>query len=135
MSDGAVAMHGTFAPDDEVRQRVARIDALLEKLERVSDPAARDLASATVQALVELYGEGLSRIVGHIADTCDDEQSAQFADVLAGDELVSHLLLLHGLHPDGDVDVEDPSEQPQVLVQLERGSRREGAVLAVPVSV
>jgi Fe-S cluster biogenesis protein NfuA len=66
--------------DREARELVARIDVLLED--------ARDVE--LVQALVELYGEGLARIVAH-----DPERMA----ALAGDELVSHLLLLHGLHP------------------------------------
>ncbi len=39
-----------------------------------------------MQALLDMYGEGLSRIVA----ACD---------VPVEDELVAHLLLLHGLHP------------------------------------
>ena len=60
-----------------------RVDALLEEVE--GDPKAREL----VQALVELYGEGLARIMAMTPDP----------RALAGDELVAHLLLLHDLHP------------------------------------
>ncbi len=48
-----------------------------------------------MQALLDLYGEGLARIVGHVAERDD----GTLAEALAGDELVAHLLLLHGLHP------------------------------------
>jgi Fe-S cluster biogenesis protein NfuA len=66
--------------DREARELVARIDVLLEDVHDVE----------LVQSLVELYGEGIARIVAH-----DPECVAGVAD----DELVSHLLVLHGLHP------------------------------------
>ena len=72
---------------------VGRIEELLERLEALPDPAARDVALETVQALLELYGEGLGRIV----EAVGPEQARE----LAGDELVEHLLLLHGVHPVG----------------------------------
>ena len=70
---------------------IGRVEGLLGELESVPDPAARELALATVQAVLELYGEGLGRIVERVGDL---EVTA-----LAADELVEHLLLLHGLHP------------------------------------
>ena len=66
--------------DHQARELVARIDALLDEVHDVE----------LVQALVDLYGEGLARIVAY-----DPACIAGVAD----DELVSHLLLLHGLHP------------------------------------
>ncbi|MDQ3858139.1 MAG: NifU family protein [Actinomycetota bacterium] len=81
--------------DREVRERVERIEALLEAVESLDDPA-RTTALAAVEALVDLYGEGLTRIVERVAATDRGELAAAFAD----DELVSHLLLLHDLHPD-----------------------------------
>ena len=65
--------------DRQARELVARIDVLLDDVHDVE----------LVQALVDLYGEGLARIVAH--------DPACVAGVT--DELVSHLLLLHGLHP------------------------------------
>ena len=50
----------------------------------------------TVQALLELYGAGLERIVRQVGKSS--------ASALATDQLVEHLLLVHGLHP---VSVED----------------------------
>jgi Fe-S cluster biogenesis protein NfuA len=66
--------------DLRARELVARIDVLLEDVHDVE----------LVQGLVELYGEGLARIVAH--------DPACVAGV-ARDEVVSYLLLLHGLHP------------------------------------
>ena len=63
--------------DDEVRELVARVEALLGGLD--------EQATEVVQALVQLYGEALARVV---AGTDPTE-----------DELLSHLLLVHDLHP------------------------------------
>jgi Fe-S cluster biogenesis protein NfuA/nitrite reductase/ring-hydroxylating ferredoxin subunit len=73
------------------RELIGRVEGLLGELEGVADPAARDLALETVQAVLELYGAGLERIV----DRAGELQTT----ALAADELVEHLLLLHGLHP------------------------------------
>ena len=70
---------------------IAEIEALLDRLDALPDAAARETATETVQALVALYGEGLRAVIERVGP-------AQ-ARALAEDELVAHLLLLHGLHP------------------------------------
>lgn len=82
--------------DREIRERVGRIEALLAEIESFDDPA-RATALAAVEALLDLYGEGLARIVARVAESDGGELAAAFAE----DELVSHLLLLHDLHPSG----------------------------------
>ena len=72
---------------------VAQVEALLDRLDALPDRAARETATAAVQALLELYGEGLRRIVAALGEPQ--------TRALAGDELVGHLLLLHDLHPVG----------------------------------
>jgi Fe-S cluster biogenesis protein NfuA/nitrite reductase/ring-hydroxylating ferredoxin subunit len=79
---------------------VAQIERLLADLEALPDPVARATATEVVEALVRLYGEGLARVVEIVAARDD----GTLAEALGGDELVAHLLLLHGLHP---VPVED----------------------------
>lgn len=74
------------APDE-----VARAERRLGELESLPDPAAREAALGAVQAVLELHGEGLRRIL--------DRLGAAQAGLLAGDDLVGHLLVLHGLHP------------------------------------
>jgi Fe-S cluster biogenesis protein NfuA len=73
----------------------ARVEALLDELDAVADGQARETATALVQALLDLYGEGLARVVAHVAERDD----GTLAEALAGDELVASLLMLHGLHP------------------------------------
>lgn len=88
--------------DREARDRVARIEYLLGRIESLADPAARTTATETVRLLLELYGEGLRRIVTHVG-SAGGPTSETVLGTLVADELVSHLLLLHGLHP---VDIE-----------------------------
>src|SRR5215213_887733 len=72
------------------------MEALLGEIETLSDPNARSKAAEVVQVLLELYGEGLARMMEVVAQ---GEERERTFEAFAGDELVSHLLLLHGLHP------------------------------------
>ncbi len=74
-------------------ERVGRVERLLEAVEALPDAGQ---CLELVQALLDLYGEGLSRVVDAIGDGPDADR---LAAVLTEDELVSHLLMLHGLHP------------------------------------
>ena len=65
-----------------------RIDELIDRVEELPDP---EPALELVRALLDLYGEALERILA----AGGDELAARLAD----DDLVSHLLLLHDLHP------------------------------------
>ena len=76
--------------DRDARELVARIDALLAEAEALPGRPG-ELLGELAGALVDLYGEGLARIVGGLNGD---------AATLAGDEVVAHLLLLHGLHPE-----------------------------------
>jgi Fe-S cluster biogenesis protein NfuA/nitrite reductase/ring-hydroxylating ferredoxin subunit len=80
--------------DAEARERVARVETLLEEVESLPDPGARDKATEMAGALLDLYGEGLARILARL-----DEAGGGVPAALAEDELVSHLLFLHDLHP------------------------------------
>lgn len=77
-------------------ERVRTVEERLERVEALPEPA-RGTAVALIQALVELYGEGLDRLVAAGRRTGGDP----FAADLVADDLVAHLLVLHGLHPQG----------------------------------
>jgi Fe-S cluster biogenesis protein NfuA/nitrite reductase/ring-hydroxylating ferredoxin subunit len=77
--------------DRDVRERVGRVEGLLEAVEALPDPVARETATEMAQALLDLYGEGLARVLERL--------DGATREALAGDELVAHLLLLHDLHP------------------------------------
>jgi Fe-S cluster biogenesis protein NfuA/nitrite reductase/ring-hydroxylating ferredoxin subunit len=81
--------------DGQLEERVGRIETLLGEIESFEDPHARARTAEMVQTLLELYGEALGRIVENVAEL----GSRELKDALLDDELVSHLLLLHGLHP------------------------------------
>lgn len=75
-----------------------RIELLLEA-SSAAGPIARERAEELVRLVVELYGSGLERLMelAHEAGALNDDLLA----ALAGDELVSSLLIVHGLHPVG----------------------------------
>ena len=82
--------------DQGLQERVARIETLLEEIETLADPNARSKAAEMVGVLLDLYGEGMARMMEVVAQ---GEESERTFEAFAEDELVSHLLLLHGLHP------------------------------------
>lgn len=94
--------------DREARECVARVESVLEQIDAIGDHRAREIAVTSVHALLDLYGEGLARIVGHVAAECDVAHEERLATAFARDELVSHLLMLHGLHP---ADIRDRVER------------------------
>jgi hypothetical protein len=49
----------------EVRERVARTEALLQEIEALPDARTRHTVMQAVQALLELYGEALTRFLQH----------------------------------------------------------------------
>jgi Fe-S cluster biogenesis protein NfuA/nitrite reductase/ring-hydroxylating ferredoxin subunit len=82
--------------DRGLQERVARIETLLGEIETLKDPNARKKAAEMAQVLLDLYGEGLARMMEVVAQ---GEERERLFEAFAGDELISHLLLLHGLHP------------------------------------
>jgi hypothetical protein len=75
----------------------ARIEQLLEDLRSLAAGPVWQRVEELVQRLLSLYGSGLERCLGHLAQLgrLDDA----LAERLASDDLLSPLLLLHGLHP------------------------------------
>jgi Fe-S cluster biogenesis protein NfuA len=91
MAEPAIALD-----DRAARERVARVEALLAEVEEAPAAIPRESAIELVQAMLDLYGEGLRRLVTLVAERDAD---GSLAAALSSDELVAHLLLLHGLHP------------------------------------
>lgn len=73
-----------------------RIEQLLEA-SSASGPVARERAEELVRVVVELYGAGFERLLEIAYDA--GQLTEDLLDQLADDELVSSLLLVHGLHP------------------------------------
>jgi len=81
----------------EFRERVGRIDGLVQQLESTADPASRAAAKELVQSLMDLHGGAIERILEIVSQAGD---SARIIESLGKDELVSSLLVLYDLHPD-----------------------------------
>src|SRR5580698_8594256 len=73
-----------------------RIERLLDA-SAASGPKVGERAEELVRLVVELYGAGLERVLelAYEAGALSDD----LLDALADDDLVSALLLVHGLHP------------------------------------
>ncbi len=80
------------APTD-LRATGDRIEQLIGRLEATLDEPLFDLVEGLLRSVTELYGAGLARMIELAAG------SSGLIDDLAQDELVSSLLLVHGLHP------------------------------------
>ena len=80
--------------DQQLQESVGRIESLLEQIESFEDPHARSKTAEMVRTLLQVYGEGLARIVETAA-----QRDGGLLEALAEDDLVSPLLILHDLHP------------------------------------
>jgi Fe-S cluster biogenesis protein NfuA len=78
---------------------LARVQELSERVERLEDPAARELASELVSAVMAMYGDGLERILAVVG--ASREAGATILDELTQDGAVASLLLIHDLYPVG----------------------------------
>ncbi|APW62958.1 NifU family protein [Paludisphaera borealis] len=81
----------------EFQSRLQRLDALLQDVERLADPAARSQVGEVVRALLELHCAGLESILEHLEAA--GEPGAAVLSACARDDMAGGLLLLHGLHP------------------------------------
>src|SRR6185369_1645712 len=73
-----------------------RLEALVRQVEELTDPSARALAQDCIHSLLELYGEGLARVLQLVENEGPGEHPVRQA--LLQDPLVRSLLLIHGLH-------------------------------------
>jgi Fe-S cluster biogenesis protein NfuA len=81
----------------EFRVHTERVEKLVGRLDSSRDPELRAVALELVQCVMELHGVALDRMLGSISQTSAGEAAL---DVALQDDLVSSVLLLHGLHPD-----------------------------------
>jgi hypothetical protein len=87
-------------PGPDLHAVAHRIERLLEELQSSADARVWSQVEELVRALTDLYGAGLTRTV-ELAEQRVAHGSGDLRRLLAGDELVSSLLVLHDAHPDG----------------------------------
>jgi hypothetical protein len=85
--------------DGPFQHRIQRIEVLVQEMEALQDPVARAGAVELVQAVLELHGVGLGRLLETIQQA--GAPGAAILERLTQDDLIGSLLLLHGLHPLG----------------------------------
>lgn len=81
----------------ENARRAERIELLLEEIAAFPDSQVRERMEALVGMLLDLYGDGLARII-ELTEHAEGAGGA-LVQAFAGDDLVAPLLLLHGLFP------------------------------------
>jgi Fe-S cluster biogenesis protein NfuA/nitrite reductase/ring-hydroxylating ferredoxin subunit len=78
-------------------RHLARVQELTAALDQLQDLHAKETADELVAAIVELYGEGLRRIVDALSEAGVAGQEVH--ERLADDGVVASLLLIHDLYP------------------------------------
>ncbi len=81
----------------DLKARLTRIEELIHGIEAIEDEKGRTHARELVEALLEMQGASLERLMEIIYQA--GPQGQAMIDELGNDELVSSLLLVHGLHP------------------------------------
>jgi Fe-S cluster biogenesis protein NfuA len=72
-----------------------RIEQALDELHSTADPRTINLAEEILRLVTELYGAGFARVVELAGD-----RAPGLLEAFVEDDLVSSLLLVHGLHPE-----------------------------------
>jgi Fe-S cluster biogenesis protein NfuA len=89
---------GAAAGEEDLLRAGDRVAQLLEELRGMAGPPAWQRIEELVRSLLELYGAGLERVLGHAAAV--EREGGALAARLREDPLVASLLVLHGLHPE-----------------------------------
>lgn len=88
-------------PADQTRRdlqsRLVRIEELIKAVEAIGEEKIRAQTRELVEALLEMQGSAVERMLEIIFASGAEGQT--IIDQLGRDELVSSLLLVHGLHP------------------------------------
>ena len=106
---------------DDVRQRLQRVEVLIDTVQRTADPSVRAAIQELVEAILDLHGAGLDRMLEIVTGVADN--GTAMLDRFTRDELVASVLLLHGLHPvDFDARVHQAVETLGPALQSQGGS-------------
>ncbi len=82
---------------EDVQRRLKRVEVLVETIQRTADPSVRTATQELIETILDLHGAGLDRILEIVTGVADNGEA--MLDRFSRDELISSLLMLHGLHP------------------------------------
>jgi Fe-S cluster biogenesis protein NfuA len=92
-----LSLKENMPPDKDLQKRIQRIGEIVEQFEAAADPNARAMAKELLESLMALHGAALEQI---LSITCEAGETGQsLVRKFGGDQLISSLLLLYGLHP------------------------------------
>ena len=77
------------------QQLLERVEQLTAAIDASADPILRGMVDELVGSIVELYGDGLTRIVRELAEQGEEALLLRLAD----DGVVGSLMLIHDLYP------------------------------------
>ncbi len=106
---------------EEFQKRLSRVEELIAALESAPSPTVREQVRELIQTVLDLHGTGIERMLSMVFDS--GASGATMIDELSRDQLVSGLLLLHGLHPiDLETRVRNAIEEVKPRLGLHGGS-------------
>jgi Fe-S cluster biogenesis protein NfuA/nitrite reductase/ring-hydroxylating ferredoxin subunit len=97
MSEAAGSLAGQGPARGGPEALIERVERLSGELEGVSDDHARGVAEELMASVLELYGEGLARVMELVDEA--GPAGAAIRDALVEDGVVASLLLIHDLYP------------------------------------
>ncbi|MEO7167081.1 MAG: NifU family protein [Spartobacteria bacterium] len=107
--------------NQDFQKQLNRVEEIITALESTPDLAVREQVRELIQTLLELHGTGLEQILSVVYDAAGG--GAAMIEDLSRDQLVSGLLLLHGLHPlDLETRVRNAIEEVKPRLGLHGGS-------------
>lgn len=89
--------HGSGSQKDDINLQGERIQKLIERIEALPYPGAKELIQECMEAVLAFYGHGLSRILQVVSET--DTEAGNVYRELIRDDVIKGLLLIHDLHP------------------------------------
>jgi len=93
-----MAAQARLLEERELQKRLAHVDTLVGELQQLPDVASRALVEQLLSTVLDLHGEALSRMLETLGPR-GEPATDRLLDLMAGDDLIRGVLLLHGLHP------------------------------------
>jgi Fe-S cluster biogenesis protein NfuA/nitrite reductase/ring-hydroxylating ferredoxin subunit len=89
--------HSSGSQKDDINLQGERIQKLIERIEALPYPGAKELIQECMEAMLAFYGHGLSRIL-QVVNEADSEGRKVYRELIH-DDVIKGLLLIHDLHP------------------------------------
>ena len=86
-----------MAGERDFERRLEMVERGIREIEQASDPGLRATAQQLIQAILELHGHSLERLLAIVE--ASGQAGPDIIDRLGRDPLVGSILLLHSLHP------------------------------------